>query len=202
MAVIGVEPIDRIVGFPSQLHELLEHAKVHGFEGIVSWLPCGKAMRVHRPKEFERQIMPKYFKQTRYKSFLKQLNLYRFHRISHNEDYRGGYRHDYFQRGRLDICKHIYRTRIAPSPRKAGQQSRATTELVATSRNTSPKSSLPKKINVHIGAQSLFLELITSASRKIPQDIVDEIIATFKTTKPTDGLQSSSINMSQQIPER
>jgi hypothetical protein len=59
--------------FPWKLHQLLEDAETHGNTHVVSWLPGGKAFKVHNPTEFYEQIMPHYFKQTRYKSFTRQV---------------------------------------------------------------------------------------------------------------------------------
>jgi hypothetical protein len=51
-------------------------------ESIVSWLPHGKAFRVHKPKEFASFVMSRYFKQSQYKSFQRQLHIYGFRRIT------------------------------------------------------------------------------------------------------------------------
>lgn len=100
----------RSPGFPYQLYAMLEEAERNGFSDIVSWLPCGKILKVHKPKEFEKLIMPKYFNQTRYKSFLKQLNIYKFHRFLRGE-FKGCYAHQFFIRGRAELCKQVSRRR-------------------------------------------------------------------------------------------
>ena len=66
--------------FPFQLYDLLSDATKEGFESVVSWLPEGDAFRVNEKQPFESQILPKYFKQTKFKSFQRQLNLYSFTR--------------------------------------------------------------------------------------------------------------------------
>ena len=61
---------------------MLEDAADSSFEHIVSWLPDGKSFVVHDKNAFVSQIMPVYFgKQNRWKSFLRQLNLYSIRRI-------------------------------------------------------------------------------------------------------------------------
>ena len=64
--------------FPMKLHKMLEEAEHDGNDGIVSWNPDGLSFTVHEPKVFARGIMQTYFNQTKYKSFQRQLNLYRF----------------------------------------------------------------------------------------------------------------------------
>jgi hypothetical protein len=58
--------------FPHKLHALLESATEQGFSHIISWQAGGKSFRVHQPKVFVKSILPQYFKQTKFKSFLRQ----------------------------------------------------------------------------------------------------------------------------------
>jgi hypothetical protein len=81
---------------------LEEMAKV-GDESIVSWQPNGMSFRVHLPDVFARTVMPRYFtKQTKYKSFLRQLHMYGFHRITKGMD-RGAYFHSMFIRNKKSM---------------------------------------------------------------------------------------------------
>ena len=60
--------------FPWKLHQLLDEAEKNGNESIISWLPKpGSGFQVHLPDEFTNIIMPSYFKQTKYKSFTRQV---------------------------------------------------------------------------------------------------------------------------------
>lgn len=60
-------------GFPYKLLQLLEDASTEGNEHIVSWLPHGKAFKVHKTTEFENQLIGRYFRQTKYRSFVRQV---------------------------------------------------------------------------------------------------------------------------------
>jgi hypothetical protein len=81
---------------------MLEEMATVGDESIVSWQPHGKAFRVHLPDVFARTVMPRYFKQTKYKSFLRQLQLYGFHRIRKGMD-AGAYFHSMFIRNKKSM---------------------------------------------------------------------------------------------------
>jgi hypothetical protein len=72
--------------FPYKLHEMLEYAEKRGMESIVSWLPDGRAFKVHQPEPFMKTLVPSYFKQNRYKSFQRQLHLYGFERITEGKN--------------------------------------------------------------------------------------------------------------------
>jgi hypothetical protein len=94
--------------FPDRLHKILEDCEASGNQHIISWLPCGKYFKVHDSKEFSKLIMPKYFRHSRYKSFLRSLSMYKFQRVSKGPC-SGAYGHPHFLRGRLDLCRYINR---------------------------------------------------------------------------------------------
>jgi hypothetical protein len=99
--------------FPWKLHEMLttQRSNLQGrYDAIVSWQPHGRALRVHNKEAFAQLVMPRFFNQTKYKSFQRQLHLWGFKRINHGEDV-GAYYHMYFLRGQPDLCKYMRRHR-------------------------------------------------------------------------------------------
>ena len=107
-------PSSKLVpSFPIMLYEMLEDSERYGFEQIVSWQLDGCAFKVVDKNSFVHLILPKYFNQTSYKSFLRQVNLYGFSRISKSKA-KGGlaggcYYHRYFVRGQKQLCSQIHR---------------------------------------------------------------------------------------------
>jgi hypothetical protein len=98
--------------FPITLHNMLEEmATTVGDESIVSWQPHGKAFRVHLPEVFAKTAMPHYFKQTKYKSFQRQLHLYGFLRIREGLD-RDAYFHSMFIRNNKSMSLRMTRQKI------------------------------------------------------------------------------------------
>ena len=76
-------PQHDITGFPSKLHDMLDDAdKKNGqYSHIISWCVDGKSFMIKQPGEdtpFVNIILKKYFRQTKYKSFLRQLQGYCF----------------------------------------------------------------------------------------------------------------------------
>jgi hypothetical protein len=94
--------------FAWKLYEMLETVHKNEIDtDIVSWVDNGKAFKVHNLKRFVDEIVPTYFKQSKYKSFQRQLYFYGFIReaASGKEGHTpGSYRHPRFVRGQKSLC--------------------------------------------------------------------------------------------------
>lgn len=90
---------------------MLKIVEEEGLDRVVSWYPHGRSFMIHRPKEFVETLLPRFFKQSKLTSFHRQLNLYGFLRITSDHD-RGCHYHPLFLRGRPEIAKIIFRTRV------------------------------------------------------------------------------------------
>jgi hypothetical protein len=90
---------------------MLEAMATNGSQHVVSWQPHGQAFRVHQPEVFARTIMARYFKQTNYKSFLRQLNIYGYRRINKGMD-NGAYYHSHFIRNKNSMSLRMVREKI------------------------------------------------------------------------------------------
>ena len=156
--------------FPYQLHEMLEDAERQGFDTIVSWIPSSSdsssdssdssssstststttptKFKVHDVVKFENDIMPTYFPtMTRYKSFLRQLNIYGYTRnvspsssssMSLSLNDRGAYYHPLMVRYNTALCSQMVRTKIKQS------QSQATKAIKNATKNGKSSSNKPK----------------------------------------------------------
>lgn len=60
------------VPFPWKLHEMLDATEKDGLASVVSWLPDQRSFKVYQNEPFVRDIMPKWFRQSKYKSFQRQ----------------------------------------------------------------------------------------------------------------------------------
>jgi hypothetical protein len=80
--------------FPVVLHKLLSQADQMGFSDVISWQPHGRSFLIHQPKEFVRDIVPRYFKHSKLSSFQRQLSLYGFMRLCQESPDKGSYFHE------------------------------------------------------------------------------------------------------------
>jgi len=103
--------------FPAQLFKMLSSAQTEGFSEICVWQPHGRAFKIFDRDAFVKDVMPRYFKQSQFGSFQRQLNMYGFIRMAkRGDDYRAYY-HELFLRGRPDLCSRITRVKSDPEER-------------------------------------------------------------------------------------
>lgn len=120
---VGVGPVDssgfdrRSLSetiFPMKLYEILANPD---FREAISWMPHGRSWKVLQKDKFMAHICPQYFAQTRYESFVRQVNGWGFKRMRREGPDRGSYYHDHFIMG----CPHAIDKMRRPAP---GEKSR------------------------------------------------------------------------------
>jgi hypothetical protein len=106
---------------------MLENAERDGYAHLISWLPDGKSFKIHAERSLNGSdeqnlvdILKKHFNQTRFKSFLRQLQLYGFER-TYKGPHKGVCKHEFFVRGRKDL---IHKKSIDAFQRKANDSSK------------------------------------------------------------------------------
>lgn len=89
---------------------------------VISWLPDGKAFKIHNVEAFANEVLPKFCNGIQYKSFVRNINLYRFERIKDGKSPRmGAYFHPMFTRDNLPMVLKMVRPK---RPRKDGKKAR------------------------------------------------------------------------------
>jgi hypothetical protein len=94
------------IPFPMKLFQLLEDIERENCTWIVCWSSDGQSFGVHNNAVFVQEVMPQYFRQTKYKSFQRQLHLYGYCRLPSGQD-RGNYCHPMFIKGKRELCHQI-----------------------------------------------------------------------------------------------
>lgn len=117
--------------FPWKLYEMLERSDQDDFSRMVSWMPGDSSFKVHDADNFVKLVMPRFFKQTKYKSFQRQLNLYGFIRVDTGPN-KGGYRHPNFIKGRKDLLAMINRIKIKGNGRPRSDRGNGTPVVIDT----------------------------------------------------------------------
>eukprot|EP00529_Nitzschia_sp_RCC80_P020189 CAMPEP_0113491066 /NCGR_PEP_ID=MMETSP0014_2-20120614/27367_1 /TAXON_ID=2857 /ORGANISM="Nitzschia sp." /LENGTH=428 /DNA_ID=CAMNT_0000384851 /DNA_START=1595 /DNA_END=2881 /DNA_ORIENTATION=- /assembly_acc=CAM_ASM_000159 len=99
------------------------------WDDVVSWMPDGKAFRVHQPDVFAETIMRRYFKMSKYTSFTRQLYIYGFSKIEGGICH-GAFYHTKFVRGDRESCFAIGRNQSGDRRLKTAVQRRIKTQLM------------------------------------------------------------------------
>ena len=76
-------------------------------EGIIKWGADGNSFVIENTEEFLK-VLPKYFKTKNYSSFVRQLNMYDFHKIKNLDGYHE-FKHPIFKKGNLEKLHTIKR---------------------------------------------------------------------------------------------
>jgi hypothetical protein len=67
--------------FPIKVYAMLELAdNIFEFAQAVTWLPHGRAFRIHNKVKFMEEVVPVFFNQTKIRSFNRQLYMWGFRR--------------------------------------------------------------------------------------------------------------------------
>ncbi|CAJ0754918.1 5898_t:CDS:10 [Entrophospora sp. SA101] len=73
---------------------------------LISWAPSGDVFSVSNPTEFSKLVLPQYFKHNNWQSFVRQLNMYGFHKVNDmfhanpsSESQAWEFKHQDFRRG-------------------------------------------------------------------------------------------------------
>lgn len=74
---------------------------------IIAWNEDGTSFLIKNVTDFSETILPKYFKHSNFASFVRQLNMYDFHKCKNGEE--NSFYHPLFQKGRRHLLKEIHR---------------------------------------------------------------------------------------------
>ncbi|KAJ2798505.1 Flocculation suppression protein, partial [Coemansia furcata] len=166
--------------FVSKLYAMVADGST---DKLISWTADGDCFKVTDPSEFARIVLPAYFKHGNWPSFVRQLNMYGFHKI--NDLAYGGifgdtqlwmFKHPHFQRGELGQLQRIKRRGPKPTSTDTAAIVSSTVEP-SGSRSTTPSSPAVSVASHLVGATGAYLE--------------QERAATPETSLETHAIQST-----------
>mmetsp|Transcript_37499 Transcript_37499/g.63844 ORF Transcript_37499/g.63844 Transcript_37499/m.63844 type:complete len:329 (-) Transcript_37499:575-1561(-) len=106
--------------FPFKLYDMLEYASDTEYCSSVSWVKDGRAFIIHNKDAFLEYVVPKFFNQTKFRSFTRQLNLWGFTRLG----MKGAWQHEHFIRGNIERIHSIQRVETKNDKPRAQTQKR------------------------------------------------------------------------------
>ncbi|KAN0088208.1 HSF-type DNA-binding domain containing protein [Tylopilus felleus] len=109
--------------FVTKLYHMINDTKSQHF---ITWTELGSSFVVSNVGEFSRSILGSHFKHNNFSSFVRQLNMYGFHKINRTPraqrtsttSQTWEFSHPKFLRGRPDLLEAIKRKALEPDPRE------------------------------------------------------------------------------------
>lgn len=87
--------------FPQKLFYIVDSGE---YSHLIQWNDDGDAFQIKNLNGFVKGVLLQLFKQTKFESFHRKLNRWRFSKVRRQ---RASWRHPFFQKGRLDLCTRI-----------------------------------------------------------------------------------------------
>lgn len=97
--------VNTIPGFLTKTYDIFGNRE---FSEMCGWGPDGDTIVIYKIPEFAACVLPRYFKHSNFQSFVRQLNMYDFHKTVQDPSH-GEFQHQYFQRDRPDLLQLIKR---------------------------------------------------------------------------------------------
>ena len=94
--------------YPNFLLKLYQILENESYKDIIHWTEDGKYFIISNLHDFTEKILPKYYKHNNYSSFIRQLNMYDFHKKKSGQN-EHVFHHQNFIRNRKDLLKLIKR---------------------------------------------------------------------------------------------
>jgi len=144
------------------LFKLVEILDEKELEDIISWDPTGVMVVIKNPRLLAQNVLTKYFDNTKYASFLRQLCFYGFRKTTKKMKNRVYY-HPNFRRGRIDLLKTIERAHGSSKARKEAPAADAShSQSLPTSENHNTQieelNNTIRKLQMQVNALSSYVE--------------------------------------------
>eukprot|EP00526_Cylindrotheca_closterium_P009703 CAMPEP_0113653164 /NCGR_PEP_ID=MMETSP0017_2-20120614/28421_1 /TAXON_ID=2856 /ORGANISM="Cylindrotheca closterium" /LENGTH=433 /DNA_ID=CAMNT_0000566115 /DNA_START=57 /DNA_END=1358 /DNA_ORIENTATION=- /assembly_acc=CAM_ASM_000147 len=144
---------------------------------VACWSEDGETFVVKNPEKFEKQIIPQFFKHSKFSSFVRQLNFYAFRKIKYADTIRidpkleaetanyWRFRHEKFQRGKPELLQEIKRMNGQKGTSTSTTKKNATTTLV-DKENTALKSEV-SQLKSKLEQMTKNIDELTSLVQKV-----------------------------------
>lgn len=132
--------LNKAFEFPTRLHDLLDKAEEQGYDDVISWHRDG-GFKIH-DKEKLLPILHLSFRITKFKSFLRQLQAWGFHRVHCGPD-KGLCTHELFKRGERSLLAGMKR-KYSSSGSNSCVAAKNSATIAANSTTTTTVTDVPK----------------------------------------------------------
>ncbi|KAI8074421.1 HSF-type DNA-binding-domain-containing protein [Gongronella butleri] len=110
---------------PTFVAKLFSMVNNHSIANLINWSACGQRFCVYDIPEFCKSVLPQYFRHSNWPSFVRQLNIYGFHKVQDSANYTDQiphgsceFQHLFFDRNGQNL--HKIRRKLKRSSRASG----------------------------------------------------------------------------------
>ncbi|KAF8317453.1 hypothetical protein DL93DRAFT_2055636 [Clavulina sp. PMI_390] len=113
------KPVPEVPAFLNKLYQMIDEPTT---DDIIHWADDGESFYILSQDELQRNVLPHWFKHNKFTSFVRQLNMYGFHKMQQMkqgalknaaDEEVWQFHEPNFRRGRLDLLKLITRKKTA-----------------------------------------------------------------------------------------
>ncbi|CAJ0764701.1 961_t:CDS:2, partial [Entrophospora sp. SA101] len=189
----GKYDLDTVSTFVAKLYQLLDGDE---YKEYLTWNDTGDVFVICNMDEFATNVLPKYFKHCKFTSFVRQLNIYGFYRVSDarkskhvRSKHACVFSHSQFRRGRQDLLPNI--------KRKVAKTARRKPHYIDFLSNATANNNLDKSdVDIMTRKRLSDLTIITENLRKdLKQmnNIVNDLLPEVRSL--TEGLQKHQTHL-------
>ncbi|KAG1464526.1 hypothetical protein G6F46_001255 [Rhizopus delemar] len=178
---------NKLQNVPAFLNKLYGMVDDSSTDDLIRWAPDGLSFFVLHHEEFAKRVLPRFFKHSNFSSFVRQLNMYGFHKVPHlqngvlsaeGESERWEFSNPHFQRSQPDLLLLVTRKKGRdPEEKEAGAADihHILDEISAIKKHQTSISNELK--NVQNDNEILWQENVASKERHIRhQETIDKIL--------------------------
>ncbi|RCI01990.1 hypothetical protein CU098_004755 [Rhizopus stolonifer] len=195
--------------FVNKLYKMLEDDQITEY---ISWSLQGDLFSVPNPTSFSKCVLPQYFKHNNWQSFVRQLNMYGFHKVNdlihsnlNNENQTWEFKHPHFRRGAIGDLQNIKRKNAKTQLQQLQQQRQREIQQqeITTPKPEAIESDSMSRIESHLQGvlkscellynEVVHLRMIVSKQQVAMQDLVDVVSTSKLNTTENLRLQVSKL---------
>ena len=155
---------------------MIEILSCEEYRDVLSWIPSGTGFIIYKKKKFLAEVLPKFFKQSKFTSFTRKLNRWGFIRIVRGPE-TGSYFHKLFHRDHPHLClymrcNYMHQTK---QPEEKSHRNHHTSQIFPTQTSSQECMTVkpPSLDNIKLSLLPFEMHLPTALVEGISNPVVD-----------------------------